>query len=58
MITVYQVLRQGVGVDAIQFFTLATTGNTRRHKWKLLKPRTVSQCSIITFQLDVKMKIL
>ena len=53
MITVYQVLRQGVDVDATQFFTLATTGNTRGHKWKLLKPRAISRVRRNAFSVSV-----
>ena len=53
MITVYQVLRQGVDVDATQFFTLATTGNTRGHEWKLLKPRAVSRVRRNAFSVRV-----
>ena len=47
MITVYQVLRQGVDVDATQFFTLATTGNTRGHHITALLRRPKAQIIII-----------
>ena len=43
MITVYQVLRQGIDLEAERFFAAAPTGNTRGHQWKLTKPRAVSR---------------
>ena len=43
MITVYQVLHQGVDVNAAKFFTPAAASITRGHQWKLAKPRAVSR---------------
>ena len=53
MITVYQVLRQGVDVDAAKFFATAPASNTRGHQWKLVKPRAVSRVRRNTFSVRV-----
>ena len=53
MITVYQVLRQGVDVDAARFFTAATASTTRGHQLKLLKPRAVSRVRRNAFSVRV-----
>jgi len=53
MITVYQVLRQGVDVDAPKFFSTATSSTTRGHQLKLLKPRAVSRVRRNAFSVRV-----
>ena len=53
MITVYQVLRQGIDLEAERFFAAAATGNTRGHQWKLSKPRAVSRVRRNVFSVRV-----
>ena len=53
MIMVYQVLRGVVDVDASQFFSAATTSQTRGHLWKLSKSRAVSRVRRNAFSIRV-----
>ena len=53
MITVYQVLRRGVDVDAAKFFATAPNRGTRGHQWKLVKPRAVSRARRNAFSVRV-----
>ena len=53
MIMVYQDLRQGVDIEADEFFTTVMTSNTPGHQWKLLKPRVVSRVRQNVFSIRV-----
>ena len=54
MITVYQVLRQGIDLEAERFFAVAPTGNTRgHHEWKLTEPRAVFRVRRNVFSVRV-----
>ena len=53
MITVYQLLHGGVGVDPERFLKRAAPGPTRGHPWKLEKPRAVSRVRRCAFSTRV-----
>ena len=53
MITVYQLLRQGLDVDHSQFFEEATRTSTRGHRWKIQKPRAVTRARRNVFSVRV-----
>ena len=53
MITVYQMLKQGVDIDVAMLFTRAATSSTRGHQLKLLKPQAVSRVRRNAFSVRV-----
>ena len=53
MINVYQILHQGVDVDAAKFFSPARNDNTRGHEWKLLKPQAVTRVRRNAFSVRI-----
>ena len=53
MIMVYQVLHDGVDMDAAKLFTIAEDRSTRGHQWKLAKPRANSRVRRNAFSVRI-----
>ena len=53
MIAVYQLMHQGMDLNAEDFFTLAADTTTRGHPWKLRKPHATARVRRNSFAIRV-----